>query len=150
MLVNSELTHRPAVGKDIPFIYSTMLNSYRVDSTMGRTTRKSMFYEEYHKVLDALLSQDNVKVTVACLTTEPDVIIGYLIHEPNNIAHYAFVKDNFRQFGVLKSLGELVFDMSRTIYYSHQTRTFLPITFKQKNLEYNPFLLYKKEIHEKS
>ena len=131
-------TFRPAVGKDIPFIYATMLNSLRVDSVIGSSTRKSVFYNEYNPILDNILL--NARVTVACLPDDSNVILGYAIHD-GNLLHYVYIKEAFRLQGIAKDLYQHI---GQPNIITHETKTAMPIIANSVNFIYNPFILYKK------
>ena len=141
---------RPAQADDISFIYSTWLRSYRNDSAIGLSVRKSVFFESYRLVLDQILAKAATKVLVACKIDEPNVIYGYLVAEPTEkILHYIFVKDAFRRFQIAKTLFQTAFPEHGVggVYITHLTRTAskLEIELGYEELGkflYNPFLLY--------
>ena len=131
------------MGLDIPFIYATWLNSYRNDSLIGLSVRKSVFFENYRSVLDHLLAKDSTKVYVACAPNDPSVIFGYIVAEPEaNVLHYAFTKEAFRGFGIAKVLFKHAF---KTESISAVSITASHITRSTKHLckNYNPFLLFR-------
>lgn len=139
---------RPAIPSDIPFIYSTWLKSFKYDSALGKSMRKSVFFESYREVIDNILDQSSV--AVACMQDDPNVIIGYAVYEAYsmfdcNILHYAFVKESFRGLKVATSLLRII-DNKKPTKYTHLTSKFKLLTCNSllfASFIYNPFLLYK-------
>ena len=130
--------------EDIPFLYSTWLNSYRNDSETGLSVRKSIFFESYRLILDYILQKNTTKVLVACKPDEPNVIYGYMVAEPSdNVLHYVFVKEAFQRFGIANSLQQQLFPntSSGTVTITHRTEYAYNYC---KKFMYNPFRLYQK------
>ncbi len=126
---------RPATEKDIPFVYSTWLKSYRNDSSwIAKETTKTIFFDTYSKVLDKILLNSNT--TIACKNDDPNIIFGYIVHS-RNIAHYCYVKEVFRQMGIASDLFNHIGSGVITDY-THRTKALDKIKL---NIDYNPFLL---------
>jgi GNAT superfamily N-acetyltransferase len=126
------VTIRQAQADDEAFIYATFLKGlYHGNGWFGKID-KTVYFANYHKVIEALLSRSVVKV--ACLADEPDVVLGYSITSPDNITlHWVFVKKAWRKMGLAK---RLVPPTITTV--SHITRlgeTLMPSTWS-----FNPFL----------
>ena len=131
---------REARGNDLAFIYSTWLNSYRSDSHHRKTCTKFVFFKEYPKVIDLILARS--QVLVACLPDDENVIIGYLVCETmNNILHYAYTKESFRNLGVAKSL--IKWTPLKDPVLTHKTRCVEPL-IEFLGMTYNPFLLFER------
>lgn len=124
---------------DLSFIYSTWLRSYHYDS-WTRQTRKSIFFDNYKRVLDLLI--DTNQILVACLVNDPEVILGYIVFGQQKI-HYMFVKETFRNMGIARSLYRKVFPHDIEIEITHQTKMSQRFLKDKPNLTYNPFVLYK-------
>lgn len=138
---------RDAVPGDLAFIYNSWLLSYRDDSILALDTSRTIFFDQYSLVVDNLLETSNV--LVACKQDEENVIFGYLVYE-GKVAHYAFVKEAFRELGIAQSLVAEAFgegELSQLIC-THRTQSSKPIFEDHKFLIYNPFLLYNKGYHE--
>ena len=134
-----EIRIRGAIPSDINFIYATWLRSYRYGSTTGRSVQNTIFFPEYNKVIDNLLSKSTV--LVACLDTDNEVIFGYLVYEANTI-HYCFIKESFRGLGIMnKLITSLIFK-----YHTHETYLGEGL-IKKYHLIYNPFLLYQRGLN---
>lgn len=127
---------RQAIPSDINFIYSTWLDSYRYDSTIGKSCPNSTFYPNYQQVIDNLLKDSDV--LVACHDESPEVIFGYLVYD-SDIIHYCFVKQAFRELGLAYAMWR---EAQFPLTFTHKTLSLEPILIKHKELKYNPFLLF--------
>ena len=132
---------RPATGDDLNFIYDSWLSSCRYDSPLGNC-KNSIFFDNYRRIIDDVLSLDNTHVFVACLTEDPHVILGYLACELPNIIHYIFTKDAFRQFGIAKALVTHAFKDTSNLITTHRTGYVEPILRSHPQITYNPFLFF--------
>lgn len=133
---------RPANAGDIPFIYSTWLNSYKHDSAAGLSVTKTIFYEQYRLVLDHILASGDTVTLVACKSDEPNVIFGYVVADPTSaILHYAFVKESFQRLGIAKDLFARALPGCSAVVVSHLTN-FANEIARRHSLTFNPFLLY--------
>lgn len=131
---------RPARPEDIPFIYSSWLKSYKHGSNFGKSTRSTIFFENYREIIDEILISANI--VVACLPEDANVILGYLVHD-GSVFHYCFIKQTFRRMGLASMLKSAVC-ATDPVVYTHETNILKEIDTNKRNMEYNPFLLYKK------
>ncbi len=132
---------RPATGKDISFIYDTWLKSFRCDSPLGRSSKKSVYFDEYKLVIDFILSQS--ETIVAHSTTDTNLILAYLVFAPGTI-HYAFCKEAFRKLGITKALFlEAFSEGQEPIQVTHRTGESSEIFRNHQFLIHNPFKLFK-------
>ena len=140
---------RKAKPSDIAFVYDTFLNSVKHCSSLGKSCRSRVFFEEYKQVIDKLLTQS--KTTVACLPNNEDVIVGYMISSEPLTVHFIFIKEIFRDLGVATSLIRDAFpDLDLRMHnltYTHRTYDGDRLIRHRQEFIYNPFLLYKKEIN---
>jgi hypothetical protein len=137
--MTTEFNIRKATGQDLPFIYSTWLNSFKHSSNIGKSCRSTIFFEEYRQIIDNILAQSEVRV--ACHHEVPDVIFGYAVYDPECI-HYAFTKESFRKLGIAKKLLEPVMGtITPAKFHTHETFTIKGWPLKTS---YNPFVLYNK------
>lgn len=111
------IAFRLAEAGDIPFLFKSILmgtyhgNKYakgRKQDPLAPTDffgsiEQDTFMDSYHKFLEHLLSRPAVKVMVACLVEDKDVILGFSVVE-NHILHWAFVKPDWRGIGLAKDL----------------------------------------------
>ena len=137
---------REAVGDDLAFIYSTWTQSYRYDSDLVRGCKNSVFFPEYARVLDHILSQPDTQSEVAVLESNPNVILGYFISE-GCIGHYTFVKEAFRGRGIASALWR--FAAVPISVASHRTSAIEPVLARRAtSIVYNPFFLFKQKREE--
>lgn len=127
------IVYRDAVLEDKNLIYSTFLKGLYYGESWYTIIPKNIFMENYHKVLDMLLSIPTTKVLVACSNTDPDQIYGYSILGKPGVLHWVFVKTKFRGQGIARDL------VPKDIHtVTHLTKTGLSLLVK-KNLQFNPF-----------
>lgn len=135
---------REANGNDLSFIYDTWLNSFRHYSALGKRCRNSIFYDNYKKVIDLILTNEDTTVLIAHSHQDENHIFSYLVHEPA-ILHYIFCKEAYWGFGIPKALFVEAFgSLDYKVDITHRTFMAEPIINKFQNLTYNPFHLYKK------
>lgn len=140
-MIETVWTVRKPTKDDIPFIYATWLNSFYYDSWV-KSILKSVYFENYKKIIDYVLQ--SASIIIACSNDDPNVIFGYLVHEPG-VAHYCFVKDHFRRFGIAKDLYSKAFDPDEKISFTHRTRYLNKLLINRNNLVFNPLILFTKE-----
>lgn len=110
-----------------------------MDSAIGRSCLSSTFFPNYSRVLDRILAQPDTTTMVACRPEHDDTIFGYAVYQPT-ILHYVFVKEDFRNNGIAKSLLAQVRPVLSS--YTHRTRTVAPILRRCFEWRYNPFELF--------
>jgi hypothetical protein len=87
----------------------------------------------YHKVIEALLNNENINVSVACLDDDHDVILSYCIYSDESI-HWVYTKPAWRKFGIAKHIIP-----SSIKNVTHLTKVGRAI--KPREWVYNPFLI---------
>lgn len=128
---------REAKELDIPFIYATWLNSYRGDSKIGGDCAKSIYANNYTRIIDRILSQSTIQI--AALPKDEYVILGYSVHD-HEALHYVFVKEGWSKMGIAKSLiRPHLLDLK---FYTHRTGAIGRALELKTELVYNPFLLF--------
>lgn len=134
---------RKARGDDLAFIYSTWAKSFRYDSDLARGCKNSVFFPEYARVIDDILSRPETEVAVAVLEKDPFVILGYFVSE-GCVAHYTFVKEAFRSRGIATALwksSELPISIC-----THRTSMAEDVLGRHSvSITYNPFLLFRQK-----
>jgi hypothetical protein len=149
-MTNSNWTIRNANGEDLAFIYATWLNSYRYDAKLSKGVRNQIYFAEYNRVIDRILTRDNTKVQVACKPDEPIVIFGFMVSQPG-VYHYCFVKEAFWKQGIAHSLAEASGNLAYpNPQYTHRTSLLGPVLAAHPELIYNPFILFKQTQKEHS
>ncbi len=121
---------------DHSFIMSTWLKGLRFGNDLFREIKSDVYFKEYNKIVDGLLAHPSVKVNVACLADDEDVILGYAVVSTDGTkAHFAFVKNSWRGIKIAKAL------VPNTVkIVTHLTKTGLSLARKY-NMDYDPFNL---------
>lgn len=133
---------RPYAYGDRNFIFASWLKGMYYGSPYHSEIPKNIFMENMHRILEAFLAKPGVNIRVACLKSEPDVILGYsvfhIVAETVTVLDWVFVKSNFRKIGIAKALVP-----SDIRAYTHLTKLASSITkIKYQHLVYNPFIFY--------
>lgn len=144
---------RKAKKEDINFVYSAWLRCYSNNSPITqRYVRKESqkkedfeqaranFFDTHQKILDTLLSKDNMEVLIACDDQDEDLIYGFSALEPG-IIHFVYVKQPFRKMGIgTKLLSTIDLNHCKT---SHLTYGLIEMWLagKMRKCEYAPHLL---------
>lgn len=87
--------------EDRPLIYATWLRGLYYGNKYYKTIDQSAYFATYPKVLEHLLN--NSSVQVACLSSDPDVVLGYVVYKGDTV-HWIYVKRAWRGLGIAKSL----------------------------------------------
>jgi GNAT superfamily N-acetyltransferase len=123
---------RAMLAGDESFIYSTWLRGLYYGNSFYGAIEKQIFFKSYSPVVAKLLNLATVRV--ACLETDPDVILGYAIISGSTL-HWCFVKQAWRRQGIAKQL----LAGSEIAAVSHLTKPGDAIR-KSKQWLFNPFL----------
>ena len=94
------LTVRRAVPADHPFIYATYLRNRWFSKENTTTLQKSTWMRLQHARLERMLAEQ--PVLVACLSSDPDTILGYRFRDGSE--DWTYVKLAFRPEGVQAAL----------------------------------------------
>lgn len=130
------VTIRPANEDDRSFIFATWLRGLYYGGTFFSEIPKDVFMENYHKIIDKIISSPNTRISVACLKEDPSVILGYSVYRKsgeNNVLDWIFVKSAWRLIGIAKSLTP-----AGVTAVSHLTKVAKKL--KPANVIYNPFV----------
>lgn len=128
---------------DLNFVLATWLRGAYYGDTWFSQIPKNIFMEQYHHVLTQFLAREGVKVKVACLIEDPDVILGYSVSRniklgeaDISILDWVFVKSAWRKIGIAKMLIP-----ARINACTHLTKTGLAIkNQKLPDVIFNPFV----------
>ncbi len=128
---------------DRNFILSTILRGLYYGNDLFGAIPKSIFMENYHRIVEKLLIDPTTTIRVACLKDEPEVILGYSISRnlkygeaDISIIDWVFVKSAWRKIGIGKMLMP-----ARVNACTHLTKAGTAILKKMPNVIFNPFLL---------
>lgn len=136
MLERNELVAvRDFLPDDKNFILSTWLKGLRYGNDWFEAIESKTYFEFYRNVLEAILSNPNISVKVACLKEDKEVILGYSVYSGNRL-DWVFVKKAWRGIGISKS----IVPESITIV-SHLTNVGKSILRKRPTIKFNPFAL---------
>lgn len=138
-------TIRPAEAEDLNFIYDSFLKSMKYDSNLGKNCRDRIFFKEFPKVIDSILSRSTTLMAIG--NDAPYPILAYLIYE-GRTAHYAFTKELMRKEGICATLLTHAFGDKRDFFISHKTNTLKPLLLREsfKEVTFNPFINYERGI----
>jgi hypothetical protein len=128
---------RNAISSDHNFVIATFLRGIYYGDTFFSAVPKGLFMDRYKLVAQALVKDPSTKIRIACLPEDQDVIIGYSITSNNDTTlNWAFVKKNWREKGIAKSLIPNI----QSVVPQHVTHPLGKIlTSKYKDLTPNPF-----------
>lgn len=136
MIKSDLISVREVLPEDKNFIYATFLRGLYYGESWFSVIDKSVFMDNYHKVIEHILNNPNTLIKVACLKDTPSAILGYsVITKDNTVAHFCFVKKAWRGIGIAT---QLVPTTVTTI--THLTKTGLSL-LKKKDLTFNPFIV---------
>lgn len=127
------VTIRPPRPEDRAFIYATWLRGLYYGNPWFTQIDKDSYMASYHKILDQLFLKPDVDIKIACVTEDPELILGYSVSEPS-ILHWVFVKQAWRRFGIAKQL--IPKDVSRITHL-----TTVAEKLKPKEWLFDPFKL---------
>lgn len=123
MATEPGVTFRPAVADDMRFILSSWKKSWRVCPWAG-TIRNDKFYAVVADTIESLVVR-GAEFAVACLTSQPDRILGWVCAEVlragESCVHMVYVKDPYLRFDIGARLVQQV-PGTRPGVYTHRTR----------------------------
>jgi len=106
-----EYSLRAYTDQDLPFIFNSFLKSYR-QSPLNLCIPNKVYYEEYHRVLEKILSNQTTGVVIACSESDPGEIFGWLmasITENGPTLIFVYVKQAYRHLGIATNLFKYAF-----------------------------------------
>ena len=104
-----QVSVRPMVEADRPFVFATWLNHGVSSSSFGRAVGRDAYMRSVHRVIERLLDSPDTHVLVATPVGSDD-ILGFLACGAWNASatwpavHFAFVKKFARGHGVFRAL----------------------------------------------
>lgn len=113
------ITTRIATPEDIPFIFSSWLNSFR-KSEFSKHVPQKLYFSGHHRLIGELLSRSDVFIAVN--EEDESQILGWICAEmdrPVPIFHYLYVKYPFRRMGIGRKLFSLM--PKGPFIYTHET-----------------------------
>lgn len=131
---------RDSLPNDRNFILATWLRGLYYGDTWFKEIPKAIFFENYHNVVERILTRPGTIIKIACLKDDPDVILGYCVSRvfngDINVVDWAFVKSAWRNIGIAKRLLP-----AKVHACTHHTKQSLGIAKKKfPSIIFNPFL----------
>ena len=139
-----ELGIRPYDKADIPFIMNSWLKSYKHNSGFGKLLTYDTYFQHHERLIKTLLITSSV--TIAHEKDDPTLILGYVAFERRptygQVIHFAFVKKEFRLFGIFKQLlAHEKLELERCTA-THLTYPGEALREKHVGMSYNPYLAF--------
>lgn len=126
-----EILIREPLESDVPFLVSTWRNALLYSSPTFSHIRRKSFVERYTPIITKLLA--NSEVRVACLESDPDIILGYLVGQ-EDMLHFVYIKKAWRNQGMCN----LLLGHNKYKIITHITKTGLALAYK-KGWVFDPF-----------
>jgi len=122
-------------GGDFNFIISTMLRGVWGGNSWYQMIPRQIFMKYYHPFLETLILKPDSRIWVACLKSDPDYILGYMLtNHDGSILHWIYVKQDERRKGIAKLL---LTKFPESV--SHITELGINLLPKINNPVFNPF-----------
>lgn len=130
---------RLATLEDKNFIMATWLKGLRHGNDWYSLIDQKAYFEVYPKVIESILASSYTEVRIACLRSDPEVILGYIVVDGKDPAqptraHWIFVKKAWRGIGIARLLTPTTITT-----VTHLTKTGLGLMKKHQHLIFNPF-----------
>ncbi len=120
---------------DKNFILSTFLKGRYYGNKFYGMVDKDSYMNSYKVLAVAMLNSPNIKIKVACLPEDPDVILGYsILSKDYETIVWVFVKTAWRQKGIARTLVPKYITT-----YTHFTDIGLQLAVKFPNIIFNPW-----------
>ena len=124
------ITIRPGELSDRAFVFSTWLKGLRYSNKWFGLIDEYIYFSEYHRIIEKILSKPSTKIHVATLIEDPGIILGYSVQEPDTL-HWVFVKPDWRGIGLCSDL------VGNSIkFVTHMTKK--GSVFNKKGVTFNP------------
>lgn len=130
--MTDQITKRPAKEDDLGLIYDTWPKGAWFSGVYGHNGDKDQWFTVFYRRAQSVLRRADV--TIACLETDPDFILGYSIIDGETL-EWIYVKDSYRKQGIARFLLK---DKS-VVAVNEKTITKLGLRLKPKlNPQENP------------
>jgi hypothetical protein len=122
---------------DKNFILATFLRGLYYGDSWFSLIPKDIFMDNYKHIAQAIITNPNVVIKIACLPDDNDVILGYSILSADYLTiHWVYCKSAWRKKGIGKSLLP-----SRPTTITHLSATGKELMSKFKDAIFNPFAI---------
>jgi hypothetical protein len=141
-ITKDRIHFRAAEHTDVSFIFSSWLKSNR-NSTQYRELQNPVYYAQHHVMVEGLMQSS--AIIVAANPEDHTQIYGYLCFERIEgypVVHFAYVKDSFRNLGMLRLLlDEAKIDHTKPFFITHRTKMCKMLERSMTPI-HNPYLAY--------
>lgn len=130
----------PHLGRDLPEEYRNLvlvkwMRTLRFGNDFFKLIESSAYFSSYQEYIKKLLQRPQCIVRIACLTEDPDVILGFSVSEPDTLHYVWCEKDSRRKFGIARALTQFPFST-----FTHLTNVGMSIWSKKfPEAKFNPF-----------
>lgn len=126
---------RDMVAEDKNFIMATFLRGVYYGDSWFSLIPKSIFMDNYKKLVEAAVDNNKAVIKVACLKEDSNVIIGYsILSNDYQAIVWCFVKSAWRNHGIAKSLLP-----QHPTACTHLTKVGQTLMTKYPGMVFNPF-----------
>jgi GNAT superfamily N-acetyltransferase len=134
---------RRAVARDVPFLFRSWLRSARRDHPH---IPDQVWYYQHHLILEDLWVDPTAEWLVACDTTDPSFIYGFVAAQGTNtipMIHYVYVRSKFRRLGIGRALLGLPSTRGETVFVTETSGAGRALLADSGVAAiHNPYLLY--------
>lgn len=85
------------------YVKSKWMRSFRFGNDYMKLTDSDSYYEAYETYIDSILNGIDNKVSLAVLSDDPDVALGFSVYS-DEVLHYVYVGIDYRMQGIGASL----------------------------------------------
>lgn len=129
---------------DRAYITRTVLFSMLENDKQTRRINKDSFLNAHNKIINAILNHS--KCLVIADPEEPKLIYGFIIYDQEqgnyDVIHFAYIRKDFRELGLLKNLKEVI-KTRDNLAITHITDSITPARMKKhySKVIYDPMLI---------
>lgn len=99
--MDDQIVKRKFRESDTAIIYDTWPKGAWYAKATPVQTDRDLWFDSFYAYMQSIL--ERATVVIACLSTDPDFIVGYAVMDGDNL-EWIYVKSMFRQQGVAKFL----------------------------------------------
>lgn len=130
-------------GSELPSNYQGVviarwLNSLKKHSEIFKRAEKDSYYKAYEPYIKVILSRPNVKVRLAVLEEDHDVVFGWSASEPK-ILHYVHVQPPYNGHGISYDLIPKDIEIISHVT-KHWDKCFTDRNNRFSKVKFNPFI----------
>lgn len=119
---------------DAPLVMATWLNGNRYGNSYFEDIVAHDYFRVYGKHIKKILTMPETRIDIACLESDPNMIIGYIVYTNESI-HWMFTKKDYRKQGIAKML----YGQKKIAIATSKTKIGQSL-IKKLGLKFNPFI----------